>query len=166
MRKLLNITTAAWLLVLTTTVLAATPPVQATEPSPDLAPEEVVRMQVEWLRTNDADDQGIAQVFAFASPANRAQTGPLDRFTAMVRSAPYAALLGHRKARFGAIAMTATQARQRVTIVTSNDETRAFLWVLSRQTDDGCNGCWMTDAVIPLGQDDDADGIDASGTVT
>ncbi|NBC12001.1 MAG: DUF4864 domain-containing protein [Gammaproteobacteria bacterium] len=166
MPKLLKTTTATWLLMLTATVLATAPPVEATEPSPDLAPEEVVRMQVEWLRTNDAGDQGIAQVFAFASPANRAQTGPLDRFTAMVRSAPYAALLGHRKARFGAIAMTATQARQRVTIVTSNDETRAFLWVLSRQTDDACKGCWMTDAVIPLGQDDDADGIDASGTVT
>ena len=53
-----------------------------------------------------------------------------------------------------------------MTIVTSNDETRAFLWVLSRQTKDGCNGCWMTDAVIPLGQDDDADRIEPSGTVT
>ncbi len=123
-------------------------------------------MQVELLRTNDADNQGIARMFAYASPANRAQTGPLERFTAMVRAAPYAALLGHREARFGPIAVTATQARQRVTIVTRNDETRAFLWVLSRQTDDACNGCWMTDAVVPLGPDDDADGVEASRVVT
>jgi hypothetical protein len=148
------------------TVLAETSPVKATEPSPDLAPEEVVRIQLELLRTNDASDLGIARVYAYASPANRAQTGPLDQFTAMVRSSPYAAMLGHRKARFGPIAMSRTRAQQRVTLVTHDGETRAFLWVLSRQTDDACNGCWMTDAVIPLGQDDDADRIEPSGTVT
>lgn len=41
--------TTAWLLVLTTTVLATTPPVEATETetSPDLAPEEVVRIKIQ-----------------------------------------------------------------------------------------------------------------------
>jgi hypothetical protein len=117
----LNITMTAWLLVLTTTVLAATPPVEATEPSPDLAPEEVVRMQVEWLRTNDADAHGIAQVFAFASPANRAQTGPLGpihsdgalRAVRCVAGSPQSAIRRHRHHRNAGTAARDDRHRQR-----------------------------------------------------
>ena len=53
---------------------------------------------------------GLEMANAHASPANRAQAGPLERFTAMVRMAPKTALLGHREAHFGPIAVSATQA--------------------------------------------------------
>ena len=42
----------------------AAPALEAeTAPSPGLSPEEVVRIQVEALRTNDATNAGIALVF-------------------------------------------------------------------------------------------------------
>jgi hypothetical protein len=166
MRLVLRHALGGVMLVLAAAAVADGAPRAASGPSADLAPEDVVRIQVALLRDNDAADRGIAQVYRFASPRNRRQTGPLDRFTEMVRSTPYAPLLGHREARFGAIAIGAAEARQTVTIVAQGGEAVIYLWVLSRQTDAACNGCWMTDAVIPLDRGDDADRIDALGTVT
>ena len=40
----------------------------------------------------------FAAVFAFASPQNQAATGPLERFTRMLRTPAYAPLIGHRAA--------------------------------------------------------------------
>lgn len=52
------------------------------DPSPDLSPDQVVRIQLDAMARNDepAPDSGIATAFKFASPENQAQTGPLDRF--------------------------------------------------------------------------------------
>ena len=57
------------------------------DPSPDLSPEDVVRIQVEALQRNDepSPDAGIEAAFRFASPSNRRATGPLGRFSEMVR---------------------------------------------------------------------------------
>jgi hypothetical protein len=166
MNRFLNRCLLAWCLVSTAPAPGDTFPAAATGPSPDLVPADVVRIQVDSLRTNDAADRGIARVFAFASPGNRSQTGPLERFVAMVHRPPYAAMLGHREARFGPIAMTATEARQTVTLVSRGGETVTCLWILSRQTHEACNGCWMTDAVIPLDAGDDGDRTVPAGTVT
>lgn len=119
-------------------------------PSPDLSPEAVVRLQVQALRDNDATDAGIAAVFAFASPTNQRQTGPLARFREMLRTPPYDALLNHRAAQFGLTALSPTRLQQVVTITTAAGDEQRFLWIVSRQSDGVCAGCWMTDAVITL----------------
>src|SRR5438309_2031919 len=70
-------------------------PTTTMEPSPQLTPDQVVRVQMEAMKHNDrpAHDAGIAKTFKFASPQNREQTGPLDKFIAMVKNPVYAPML-------------------------------------------------------------------------
>ena len=120
------------------------------EPSPGLAPSEVVRIQLEALQTNDDpyDDAGIATVFRFASPGNRAATGPLERFTAMVHGPAYRDMLGFRRALYGAMRVEGDRAVQSVTLVHEDGRRVSYVFGLSRQTGGACDGCWMTDAVV------------------
>ena len=120
------------------------------EPSPDLAPEEVVRIQVEALRQNDEphDDAGIEAAFRFASPGNRRATGPLPRFTEMIKRG-YADMLGFERAEYGPVRVEGDQARQWVTFVQADGARSAYVFGLSRQRGGACDGCWMTDAVVP-----------------
>ena len=69
------------------------------KPDPTITPEEVVSIQLMALLTIDtpASDHGIRQTWAFAHPQNRAMTGPLDRFTRMIRNETYGVLLDHRQ---------------------------------------------------------------------
>jgi hypothetical protein len=123
-----------------------------TRPSPKLTPSEVVRIQVDALRHNTVLNEGIALTFRFASPDNKQVTGPLPRFTEMLRSDPYDRLLNHRRARYGPIAIAANQAYQTVTITDAVGERIDYHWVLTRQTTGEYEGCWMTNAVIPAKQ--------------
>ena len=116
------------------------------EPSPDLGPEEVIRLQVDALRTG-AD--GIATAFRFASPSNRAATGPLPRFEAMIRGG-YADLLTAERAEYGDLRVRGEEAAQRVTLIQPDGARSAYVFGLSRQRGGACNGCWMTDAVMPV----------------
>ena len=121
------------------------------EPSPDLAPEEVIRLQVEALQTNDepSDDAGIATAFRFASPENQAVTGPLERFTEMVKGPVYRDMLRFERAEYSPIVVRGEEAAQRVTLVLADGRRVAFVFGLSRQSGGRYDGCWMTDAVIP-----------------
>ena len=81
----------------------ANPLSDALVPAPALSPGEVVRIQLEALRHNDLHNRGIEVAFRFASPANRANTGPLARFVSMIRNGPYALMLGFRAASYGPV---------------------------------------------------------------
>ena len=70
-------------------------------PAPHLTPDEVVRLQVNALRAFRDDESAIHQCYVLASPANRAFTGPLDRFTAMVQNPTYGALVSQTNALVG-----------------------------------------------------------------
>ncbi|MEM1055783.1 MAG: DUF4864 domain-containing protein [Bacteroidota bacterium] len=120
------------------------------EPSPDLTPEEVIRLQVEALQANDEPepDAGIALAFRFASPGNRAATGPLERFIAMVKGPTYRDMLGFESATYGAIRVQGDEAAQRVVLVQSDGRRVSYVFGLSRQIGGEYDGCWMTDAVI------------------
>ena len=115
-------------------------------PVPALSPGEVVRIQLEALRHNDEQNRGIAVAFRFASPANRANTGPLSRFIAMIKEGPYALMLDYRQAEYGQVETAANQARQRVTL-TGTRAIVTYWFYLSRQSQAPCEDCWMTDAV-------------------
>ena len=58
------------------------------QPSKDLSPEEVVRIQLDAV-TDDDWGRGAMQCMYFASPANRVITGPFERFGRMLRSPPF-----------------------------------------------------------------------------
>ena len=80
--------------------------------------EEVVRVQVEALGANDTPtpDAGIATAFRFASPGNRAATGPLERFTRMVKGPVYGDMIDATTAAYGRVVVEGDRAALRVSL--------------------------------------------------
>jgi hypothetical protein len=137
-------------------------------------PESIILAQLAGLKNQDA-----RQVFKFASPKNKsAFDGNVEQFSEMLGSEAYLPLLGHTDAKIlRSTQMTATR-NFAVVGVTSNGRGEKsppqrwlYGWSLALQednNDDGddddqgsgsnCNtttngnkGCWMTEAVYPLG---------------
>ena len=127
---------------------AETETAQELQPNPSLAPEDVVRIQVEALQGNDETNKGIEITFRFASPANKQVTGPLTRFVRMVQNPTYRPMLNHKTAKYDPIEISDNKARQRVTIIAANGKAAVYVFELTKQTSPGCPGCWMTDSVI------------------
>ena len=117
------------------------------QPNPDLSPRQVVRIQLEALRRNDepSPGAGIATTFRFASEANRAATGPLERFALMLRNPLYRPMIDHASAEFGPIDIEGDVARVQVVLFGRGGEVAAYDFTLSRDED---TGCWLTDGVM------------------
>lgn len=119
--------------------------------TPDMTPDIVVRKQLDALQQND-----MYSVFKHASPYNKATTGPLERFSAMVRTPPYDTLLNHDRAEIMLI-MKAPNDQQwvgRIRIWSKKSKNQKlpvdFLWQLSQVPDEGpFQDCWMVDGVFP-----------------
>ena len=121
-------------------------------PSPDYEPEQVVKIVVDSLQNNsEPADEGIATVFRFASPGNRATTGPLERFTRMIK-AGFSDMLNHEGARFDPMKVSGDTATQAVWLLTSSGKELGYAFQLTRQQSGEFEGIWMTDAVVPLGE--------------
>ena len=138
------------LALLAVLLLAAPGPSYDPQPSPDLSPEAVVRLQVEALQRNDEphSDAGIEAAFRFASPANRRATGPLERFTAMVKGPAYGAMLGFERAEYGEMRVDGDRAAQRVVLVQPDGRRVSYVFGLSKQRGGTYDECWMTDSVL------------------
>ena len=116
-------------------------------PSPDLSPLQVVGIQLDALRRNDqlGHDAGIAITFRFASAANRAVTGPLERFAGMLKDPLYRPMIDHDSARFGPAQVEGDVARVQVVLFGRGGEVAAYDFTLSKDED---TGCWLTDGVM------------------
>ncbi|MGF1511303.1 MAG: DUF4864 domain-containing protein [Myxococcota bacterium] len=134
------------------------------QPTPALSAVEVVQLQLDALQASPEtpNHAGIRLAFRFASPSNRAVTGPVNRFIPMVKSEAYAPLLGFDRASLAVIEETSDQAKF---LVELQRGTRLYhyLWEVSRQATEPYQGCWMTDAVVPVeaGGPEQADTIEA-----
>jgi hypothetical protein len=107
----------------------------------------VVKIQVEALHFNDSNDRGIEITFRFASPGNKRFTGPLPRFTQMLRTPLYRSMLNHKSATYEPIKIDGAAANQLVTLVDLEGNSIVYLFTLSKQSEPPCPGCWMTDSV-------------------
>ena len=121
-------------------------------PSPALLPDQVVALQLAALAREPRDahgaGDGLRTAWEFASPGNRAATGPLERFAVLLRSPPYVGLLEHRAAQLGPVVLRGEEARLEVLVLTAQDEALGFTWVLGRQVGAPHAGCWLTDGVL------------------
>ncbi|MCQ3931161.1 MAG: DUF4864 domain-containing protein [Chloroflexi bacterium] len=128
------------------------------QPIPELPPQMVVKIQLEALQKNDdpEPDYGIRVAFQFASPANRAVTGPIDRFIQLVRNPIYAPMLNWVGVEYGPINVMDAEAQQIVAIMSAEGETIHYVFTLSRQKLPPYMGCWMTDNVLRIDLDEDA----------
>jgi hypothetical protein len=134
---------------LPTKVAATTPSTRPMAPDPALSPVEAVTAVLAALRDNNDADDGIRITFRFASPANQAVTGPVDRFITMVKRPPYGALVNHRAANVRPIEADDQHAALLVTVVDRDGRRAYYVWMLSKQADGPQKDCWMTDAVSP-----------------
>ena len=123
-----------------------------TEPDPSLSPRDVVSIQIEALRNNDSpyENRGVEVTFNFASPANKSMTGPLDRFTAMVRKPTYGPMIDHRGASYENLVVEGDSARIDVILTSKEGVYLGYRFFLSRQHGNRYEGSWMTDAVVPF----------------
>ena len=127
---------------------------QATElitPSESLQPEYVVKLQLDSLMKNDFPypDAGAAQTFAFAHPNNQRITGPLDRFSKMLRLPGYQQLLNHRSHAIKLYSQNDENAVFAVKVIDQVGNQYGFHWVVAKNTSGECTGCWLTTQVSP-----------------
>jgi len=121
-------------------------------PNTQLQPEEVVEIVLDALANNDTPyvDAGIETTFNFASPSNKAQTGPLERFAVMVKGPVYGVLVGHKSHQLVETVVSNSRAYQMVRLLSAAGATVHFAFRLGLQTDGEFEGMWMTEAVWPL----------------
>ena len=126
------------------------------QPATDQQPEDVVRIVVEALAHNDKPyaDAGIATTFAFASPANKGNTGPLQKFSQMIRTPAYGIMIDHVAHEFSEVVLMGDKAYQMVKINASSGVEVIFAFRLSQQLGGEFDGMWMTDAVWPVATGD------------
>ena len=136
------------------------PSVPPWVPTPDAAAEDVVAAQMDALAAGD-----VHRCFKFASPANKAVTGPWRRFAAMLAENPeYAPLVRCSRWEFvGALTPDPDTKRVDVRVFPAGGSIAPFAgppqieytFALSRQPavaeDDAAAavaGCWCTDSVV------------------
>ncbi len=127
-------------------------PPQLPSPSVDLKPEDVVKIVIDALARNDQPftNAGITTTFAFASPANKVNTGPLDRFISMVKGEPYGIMVDHVDSEFSEVVYAGNNAYQMVNLTAADGRAVVFAFRLSKQLDGDFKDMWMTDAVWPV----------------
>ncbi len=125
------------------------PQKNVVQPNKSLTPEQVVAAQMKALVQYRTDRSAIHQVFAFASPANRAVTGPIDKFEAMIRQESYFAMVESEHWMAGRAVNRDGQATVLVTSVDADEEVSLYRFYLSKQSDSH-EDCWMTDHVLRI----------------
>ena len=134
------------------TFLFFSAPARAAEmvyPNPDIAPAEVIAIQLNGLQYNDSPeiDAGIRQTWAFAHPRNRAMTGPLQRFATMLKGQGYNMMLYHASHQI-VPANSGNGWRQfDVFMESRNGKLLQFAWIVEKVTEGRYKDCWMTVAV-------------------
>ncbi len=120
-------------------------------PSASIEPADVVQIVVDALRVNNPDsgDDGIATVWRFAAPSNKAMTGPLERFTKMLKGG-YGDMLNHIDSDYGPIEVQDDIAIQPVWLTTPSGDEVAYVFQLRRQGPGEFEGIWMTESVYPI----------------
>jgi hypothetical protein len=150
----LAVVAMSWLLVAPLQAALSSKPDNTViaQPRVDLAPQDVVGIVINALARNDQPfpDAGIATTFAFASPGNKTNTGPLERFTHMVKSPPYGIMVNHVTRDFSEVVETGNTAYQLVKLTGLDGREVVFAFRLSKQFDGQFKGMWMTDAVWPV----------------
>ncbi|MBX2881743.1 MAG: DUF4864 domain-containing protein, partial [Granulosicoccus sp.] len=112
-------------------------------PSASFTPQEVVQIVIEALGNNEAwgQDAGIATVYRFASPGNRASTGPLPRFTHMIKRG-FSDMLDHEGSTYDPMEIEGDIAVQAVWLMTASGKEVGYAFQLGKQQDGDYRDMW------------------------
>ena len=118
-------------------------------PNPDIAPAEVIAIQLNGLQYNDKPevDAGIRQTWIFAHPRNQAMTGPLSRFTTMLKGPSYGIMLNHASHKIVPANSGEGWRQFDVFMEAGNGKVLQFAWIVEKVTKGRYKDCWMTVAV-------------------
>ena len=117
------------------------------EPNKDLKPYDVVKIQLEALKNNSKNDEGIKQTWLFAHPDNKKITGPYERFRAMIYGQQYKHLINHDSHNINLISNSPNTFIYRIEILTEEKKLFFYEWHVQKGTDQNCVDCWFTTAV-------------------
>lgn len=120
-------------------------------PHPNIQPQDVIKIQLKSLQQNNKPslDAGILQTWAFAHPSNKIMTGPVERFTLMMKSQNYKNILYHRDHSIELIFKTKRYSQFAVSITTLDDQKMIFKWELEKVQKGEFSNSWMTTSVSP-----------------
>ena len=122
-------------------------------PNEKLSPYDVVKVQLEALKNNDKDDEGIKQTWLFAHPENKKSTGPYERFRIMIYGAQYKSLLNHSSHKINLIMNTPNKHIFKIEILAKDKQLLFYEWHVQKASEENCNNCWFTSAVsMPVDQ--------------
>ena len=127
------------------------------EPNTNIKPYDVVKIQLTGLQNNNklSHDFGIKQTWNFAHPNNKKYTGPLDKFTKMIKGDAYQMLIDHLEHTINPLGNSDKWAQYEVIILDKNKIYHKFSWQVEKYEGEGpLNDCWLTTMVsnpIPLG---------------
>ena len=117
------------------------------DPNQKLVPYNVVKIQLEALKKNNKEDDGIKQTWLFAHPNNKKMTGPYDRFRTMIYGQQYKHLLNHSSHKITLIMNNTNKFIYRIKILTKNKQLFFYEWHVERGSDKNCINCWFTSSV-------------------
>tara|TARA_B100000965_G_C19475572_1_gene706090 strand:- start:561 stop:1016 length:456 start_codon:yes stop_codon:yes gene_type:complete len=120
---------------------------ELVEPNDKLAPFDVIKIQLEALKNNNDQDQGIKQTWLFAHPDNKKITGPYERFRIMIYSQQYKYLLNHSSHTIDLVMNSPSKFIYKVKILASNKQLLFYEWHVQKASDEKCQNCWYTSAV-------------------
>ena len=136
------------LILLNTSVYA-----ELTKPNKKLEPYDVVKIQLEALKNNNKDDNGIKQTWLFAHPDNKKITGPYERFRIMIYGQQYKFLLNHSSHKINLITNSPNRFIYRIEILSDKKQLFFYEWHVQKGSEEKCKNCWFTSAVsIPIDQ--------------
>ena len=141
------------LILLTLILLNTSVYAELTKPNKRLEPYDVVKIQLEALKNNNKDDNGIKQTWLFAHPDNKKITGPYERFRIMIYGQQYKFLLNHSSHKINLITNSPNRFIYRIEILSDKKQLFFYEWHVQKGSEEKCKNCWFTSAVsIPVDQ--------------
>ena len=122
-------------------------------PNKKFSPYDVVKIQLEALKNNNKNDDGIKVTWLFAHPDNKKVTGPYERFRIMIYGQQYKFLLNHSSHKINLITNSPNRFIYRIEILSDKKQLFFYEWHVQKGSEEKCKNCWFTSAVsIPVDQ--------------
>ncbi len=116
-------------------------------PNEKLKPYDVIKIQLEALKKNNVEDEGIKQTWLFAHPNNKKVTGPYERFRIMIYGQQYQHLINHNSHKIKLLMNNSNKFIYKIEILDKNKQLFFYEWHVEKGSDKECKNCWFTSAV-------------------
>jgi hypothetical protein len=123
-------------------------------PNNEIKPYQVIKIQLTSLMKNDQpnQDSGIKQTWEFAHPNNQKNTGPISKFTKMLKGKSYEMLLDHLEHKIVEVKSNDLTVLFEVTVLDPSKVYYKFNWQVEKYSEEGpLKDCWLTTIVsVPI----------------